>query len=172
MIDRVLDISAIENMNLNLKMERTNLNELVAKSIRNFDLIAQQKNIEIIGNIAGDVTYTSKADPDYLEQVIDNLISNAIKFSEKGKKVLIELADDKNENTIEVKDEGPGISKEEQQRIFNAYTTSNAKSTALEKSTGLGLSIAQKFIQAMNGRISINSESGRGTTFKISLEKY
>lgn len=171
MIDRVLDISAIENMKLNLKTERVDLNELVSKSVRNFELIARQKSIEIVGNVAENAVFTSKADPNYLEQVIDNLISNAIKFSEKGKWIYISLDGDSEKNTIEVRDEGPGISKEDQRRIFHAYTTTSTKSTNQEKSTGLGLSIAQRFIHAMGGSIAIESEVGTGTSFIISLKK-
>ena len=169
MIERVLDISAIENMKLNLKMTETDLNELTLKSIRNFDHIAGQKMIKIVNNIDLGNAHISIVDPNYLEQVIDNLISNAIKFSEKGKQIIISLANNGSKNLIEVKDEGPGISEEDQKSIFQAFQTSSTKPTEQERSTGLGLSIAMKFVKAMNGEIDIQSRIGSGTAFTVSF---
>lgn len=171
MIDRVLDISAIENMKVNLKLERTNLSSLTYESIHNFDIIASQKEIEIIDSIDKSKECFSEVDPNYLVQVIDNLLSNAIKFSERGKKIEISLLSDNNHHEIIVKDEGPGISDEEQKSIFQAYTTLSSKPTEQEKSTGLGLSIAHKFILAMGGKIECHSKPGQGTSFNLIFEK-
>lgn len=171
MIDRVLDISAIENMKVNLKLERTNLTSLTYESIHNFDIIASQKEIKIIDNIDKLKECFAQVDPNYLVQVIDNLLSNAIKFSERGKKIEISLVSENNHHEIIVKDEGPGISEEEQKSLFQAYTTLSAKPTAQERSTGLGLSIAYKFIEAMGGKIECISKPGVGTTFNLIFEK-
>ncbi len=171
MIDRVLDISAIENMKVNLKLERTNLSSLTYESIHNFDIIASQKEIEIIDSIDKSKECFSEVDPSYLVQVIDNLLSNAIKFSERGKKIEISLLSNNSHHEIVVKDEGPGISDEEQKSIFQAYTTLSSKPTEQEKSTGLGLSIAHKFIEAMGGKIECHSKPGQGTSFNLIFEK-
>ena len=171
MIDRVLDISAIENMKINLKMEKTDLNELTSKSIGNFDIIAGQKLIKIVNDVDRDDSHFSKVDPNYLEQVIDNLLSNAIKFSDKGKRIHVSLKTVDAKNEIIVRDEGPGISEEEREKLFKAFTTLSSKPTDQERSTGLGLSIAFKFIKAMNGEIFCDSKLGEGTSFRILFDK-
>ncbi|SNT15487.1 Signal transduction histidine kinase [Ekhidna lutea] len=171
MIDRVLDISAIENMKVNLKLEKTDLSKLTFESIHNFDTIASQKEIKILDNIDKSIERFSNVDPNYLIQVIDNLLSNAIKFSDRGKQIEVALITNETYHKITVKDEGPGISEEEQKSLFQAYTTLSSKPTAQERSTGLGLSIAYKFIDAMGGKIECNSKPGEGTTFDIIFEK-
>lgn len=171
MIDRVLDISAIENMKVNLKIEKTDLNELIQKSIGNFNIIAGQKQIEIVNGLENTDDYHSKVDPNYLEQVIDNLLSNAIKFSDKGKKIYVSLSSESDTNVLEVRDEGPGIMEGDKENLFKAFTTLSSKPTAQERSTGLGLSIAYKFIKAMNGEIFCESEVGVGTAFKIAFAR-
>ena len=123
MIDRVLDISAIENMKVNLKLERADLISLTYESIRNFDIIASQKDIGIIDNIDKLNTCFSEVDPNYLAQVIDNLLSNVIKFSARGKQIEVSLISENSHHEIIVKDQGPGISEEEQKNLFQAYTT-------------------------------------------------
>ena len=171
MIDRVLDISAIENMKVNLKLKKTDLTSLTYESIHNFDVIASQKEISIEDNIDNSTQCYSLVDESYLVQVIDNLLSNAIKFSDKGKKIEVSLVSENNHHKIIVRDEGPGITEEEQKNLFEAYTTLSAKPTAQERSTGLGLSIAQKFVEAMGGRIACHSIPGEGTTFSLIFEK-
>ncbi len=171
MIDRVLDISAIENMKVNLKLEKTDLTSLTYESIHNFDIIASQKEIKIVDNIDKLKECFAEVDPNYLVQVIDNLISNAIKFSDKGKQIEVSLISENSHHEIVVKDEGPGISEEEQRSLFKAYTTLSNKPTAQERSTGLGLSIAYKFVEAMGGKIECHSQPGQGTTFNLIFAK-
>jgi len=169
MIERVLDISAIENMRLNLKMEKTDLNGLTKQSIANFIAIANQKQIEIVDDIKEGEKQYSEVDPNYLEQVLDNLLSNALKFSTQGKKIFVGLRETGTQNVIEIRDQGPGISEAEKVDLFKAFSTASSKPTAQERSTGLGLSIALKFVHAMNGKIEVESKVGEGTTFKVLL---
>ena len=171
MIDRVLDISAIENMKVNLKLERADLISLTYESIRNFDIIASQKDIGIIDNIDKLNTCFSEVDPNYLAQAIDNLLSNVIKFSERGKQIEVSLISENSHHEIIVKDQGPGISEEEQKNLFQAYTTLSNKPTENERSTGLGLSIAYKFVGAIGGTIECHSKPGQGTTFNLIFAK-
>ncbi|WP_370089872.1 ATP-binding protein [Ekhidna sp.] len=171
MIDRVLDISAIENMKVNLKVEKTDLSSLTYQSIHNFDIIAAQKQIKIVDNIDKSTERFSNVDPNYLVQVIDNLLSNAIKFSERGKEIEISLISNESTHKIVVRDHGPGISEEEQKSLFQSFKTLSSKPTAQERSTGLGLSIAHKFIAAMGGTIECESKLGEGTTFSLVFKK-
>jgi len=171
MIDRVLDISAVENMKVNLKLQKTELSSLTHASIRNFEIIAAQKKIKIVNHINREQECFANVDPNYLEQVIDNLLSNAIKFSDQGEKVEVSLLSENGHHEIVVKDSGPGISEEEQKSLFQAFKTLSAKPTAQERSTGLGLSIAYKFVKAMGGDIRCISKPGEGTTFNVVFAK-
>ncbi|WP_425392637.1 tetratricopeptide repeat-containing sensor histidine kinase [Ekhidna sp.] len=171
MIDRVLDISAIENMKVNLKLEKTDLTTLTYESIHNFDVIAAQKKIKIVDDIDKSEERFSVVDPNYLVQVIDNLLSNAIKFSDKGKQIEVSLISENEHYEIKVKDEGPGIPEKDQKNLFKAYTTLSSKPTGQERSTGLGLSIAYKFIKAMGGEIKVDSTPGEGTSFNLRFKK-
>lgn len=171
MIDRVLDISAVENMKVNLNLERRNLAYLVFKSSENFRQIASQKKIEIHNDFDLQSEFNSNVDPNYFDQVMDNLLSNAIKFSEIGKKIILKIEQSGIENVISIKDEGPGMSEDDHKKLFSKFTKLTAKPTSNEQSTGLGLSIVQKFVLAMNGEINCHSTEGVGTTFSIKFKQ-
>lgn len=171
MIDRVLDISAIENMKVNLQLERKDLAQLLIRSSENFKQIASQKNIEIRNDFDENMPHHSNVDPNYFDQVMDNLLSNAIKFSEMGKKIYLKIDLEEGHNIISIKDEGPGIKEEDQENLFKKFTKLAAKPTSSERSAGLGLSIAQKFVKAMNGEIGFESQVGIGTTFHLKFKK-
>lgn len=171
MIDRVLDISAVENMKVNLNLERRNLAYLVLKASENFRQIANQKKIEIHNDFDLKSEFHSNVDPNYFDQVMDNLLSNAIKFSEMGKKIILKIEQDGSNNIISVSDEGPGIGEDEKEKLFTKFTKLAAKPTSNEQSVGLGLSIVQKFVKAMNGEINCESQVGVGTTFSLKFKE-
>lgn len=170
-IDKVLDISAIEDMKVNLSMSREDLTKLLSRSSENFEHLASKKNITIEKAYNAKETHFSEVDSNYFEQIMDNLISNGIKFSDPGKKLLIDLKNEEGYQVVSVQDEGPGISEEEQKNLFNRFKTLTAKPTSNEKSTGLGLSIVKKFVTAMEGEIFCESELGKGTTFFLKFKE-
>ena len=104
-------------------------------------------------------------------QVMENLVGNAIKYSDSGTAITLRLKTSEYETRIEVQDEGPGISASELEKLFREYSTISSKTTGGEKSTGLGLSIAKKYVEAMKGKIGVESKQGRGSTFFISFSK-
>jgi len=110
---------------------------------------------------------TIYADPQKIKQVIYNLIDNAIKYTPERGSVDISIKELENNIRIEVKDTGIGIKKENLNTIFNKFT----KHVPGYKGTGLGLYIAKSFIEAHNGRIEVESELGKGATFRILLPK-
>lgn len=171
MIDKVLDISAIENMKVNLNTSREDLTQLMQRVSDNFEFLAAKKKIKINKNYDETISLYSTIDANYFDQILDNLVSNGIKFSEKGKNIYLGLDTDEDYNVVSVKDEGPGISEEEQKTIFNKFRTTAAKPTSHEKSTGLGLSIVKKFVTAMDGEIACQSELGKGSTFYVKFKK-
>jgi signal transduction histidine kinase len=104
-----------------------------------------------------------------LGQVIDNLISNAVKFSREGTTVRVGLRTDGPAVRIRVQDQGQGIPAEDQEQLFNMFRRASVEPTAGESSTGLGLAIAKKVVDAHGGQIVLESAVGSGSTFTVSL---
>jgi signal transduction histidine kinase len=167
MIGKILDVEAIDSKKVNLTIEEINLSELLTTLISRFDYSAKQKSIEIIPDIPKDLIIS--ADKLYTEQVFENLISNAIKFSPLEKRVFINVRSSENYVVGEIKDEGPGINDEDKKKLFGKYQKLSARPTGNEISTGLGLSIVKKFVDAMGGEIWCESEAGKGASFLVKL---
>jgi signal transduction histidine kinase len=102
-------------------------------------------------------------------QVLENLISNAVKYSPPGKNIFVRLRQQSGAIRLEVQDEGPGLSGEDQKKLFGKFARLSAKPTGGEHSTGLGLSIVKKMVEALTGRVWCESEPGRGATFIVEL---
>jgi signal transduction histidine kinase len=109
------------------------------------------------------------ADKVRLIDAIDNLISNAIKYTPKGGSILVTLELTNNRIRLKVNDEGPGIKKEEQGKLFGKFQRLSARPTGGESSTGLGLYITKQVIELHDGRIWVESEYGKGSSFAIEL---
>jgi signal transduction histidine kinase len=105
----------------------------------------------------------------FLKRVLYNLISNAIKFSPFEKEIIISVIDTNKTFTISVKDKGPGISEEDQEKLFNKFNKLKNKPTNNESSSGLGLYIVKKLLKNLHGEIEVISELGKGTTFKLTI---
>jgi signal transduction histidine kinase len=116
-------------------------------------------------NEAGPVSVL--ADATVLTQVIENLVSNAVKYSPTGKNIYARLRRSPEGTRIEMQDEGPGLSAEDQKKLFGKFARLSAKPTGGEHSTGLGLSIVKKMVEAMNGKVWCESELGSGATFIV-----
>lgn len=122
---------------------------------------------EIICRHAGDEE--TELDPKLVRNIIINLVSNAIKFSEENKKVQLRTSADKKYVKIEIKDEGMGISKDDQQHLFERFFRGHNATNI--QGTGLGLNIVAKYVELMNGYIEMESELEKGTTFKITFPR-
>ncbi|MFT6963167.1 MAG: signal transduction histidine kinase [Flammeovirgaceae bacterium] len=110
-------------------------------------------------------------DKTFGSQVFENLLSNAIKFSPTDKNIYINLVEKEGEFRAEIRDEGPGMSKEDMSKLFGKFQKLSARPTAGEKSTGLGLSIVKKYVEVMNGKVWCESELGEGASFVVEFEK-
>ena len=106
-----------------------------------------------------------ETDASAMTQVVDNLVSNAIKYSPKGKSILVQLLTETDSVRVEVKDEGPGLSEEDQKKLFGKFARLSAKPTAGEQSIGLGLSIVKRMVETLNGQIRCETTLGQGATF-------
>jgi len=167
LVDDLLDVAVIESGKLDLLLRKASVIEMIEKRIRLFQHKLNKKDIEITTNF--DNIPVISFDSTRIAQVMDNLLSNAIKFSqEKGKiSVCVHKLEDK--IRIDVIDEGPGIPLEHQPHIFGAFQKFRKKQAGSEKSTGLGLSIVKRIIEAHDGSIRVFSEPGRGTTMSFTL---
>ena len=110
---------------------------------------------------------TATLDSSLLIQILDNLLSNAIKFSEFNSEVFVNLKQTQQTIRIEIRDQGPGISEEDKKKLFKKFQKLKAQPTAGESSTGLGLSIVKKYVDAMNGKVWCESKPGVGAQFIV-----
>jgi signal transduction histidine kinase len=167
-IDDLLDISRIESGKIELNTEPLPLIILMSKIVSLNRILSHKKHIEIslVENESGLIVI---ADAPKMEQVFNNLISNAIKFSMQGTTIRVELSAKDNYAIIAVHDQGQGIPEEEMDKLFRPFQKTSVKSTEGEKSTGLGLSIVKRIVEAHKGSIRVESTVGNGTSFYVSL---
>jgi signal transduction histidine kinase len=168
LVNNLLDIGRIELGRNEINPERVELGVLLKQHIKIFEEQAERKKITIIlEDNAPAVTLTT--DPKVLTRIMENLISNAIKFSPHEKQILIRVIHNAANIKVEVKDQGPGIAKEELPDLFKKYQRLSAKPTGGESSTGLGLSIVKELVSYLDGKISVESDRNAGATFILEL---
>ncbi|MBF0154503.1 MAG: hybrid sensor histidine kinase/response regulator [Magnetococcales bacterium] len=167
LVNDLLDVAAIESGHFDVDLQEYNLSRLVAERVELITLSAQEKGIRLVVE-AGEVPDT-RFDRGRMGQVVDNLLSNAVKFSLPGTTVRVETRATDASIQVTVTDQGPGLSAEDMGKMFGAFQKLATRPTGNESSTGLGLSIVKKIVDAHNGTIAVTSEVGRGTTFTLSL---
>lgn len=168
LIEEFLDASKIESGILDLKFKTWDFCEITKNSIAQNAFFANKKSQKIIFECT-DEKISVLCDKNKMEQVINNLIGNAIKYSPENKSIWIRIKKTDNQLVTSVIDKGQGIPESELDSIFNSFQTTSVKSTAGEKSTGLGLAIVKKIIAAHNGKIEVKSEFGVGSEFIFSI---
>jgi PAS domain S-box-containing protein len=168
LIDDLLDVARIESGRLDLDLVRQDLCAVIGENVSFNRTLAEQKNIRL--DFAAECGLPPlRFDRSKIEQVLSNLISNAVKFSAPGTSVVIRAAFESGSAVVSVQDQGPGISAQELDKLFKPFSKISVRSTAGEKSTGLGLAISRKIVEGHGGRIWAESEIGKGTTFRFSL---
>lgn len=168
MIMKILDTDALDSKEVNVTIESIDLSGILSQVADRYKDEAAVKNIVIHKNIAANVI--ALADKNYSEQVLENLISNAIKFSPFDKNIYVNLTIVDKKVLCEIKDEGPGLTEADKKKLFGKYQKLSARPTGSEISTGLGLSIVKKFMIAMQGEIWCESEAGKGASFFVSFK--
>ena len=169
MIHKILNVNQIESKKIAVEIEAVDLSKLLANLVDQNIPKASKKEITIIGKISSNLTILS--DKGYILQIMDNLLSNAIKFSPKGSTVYLKAIWQNSKAVCEVRDEGPGIPKNDQKKLFKKYQRLSAKPTGNESSTGLGLSIVKRFAKSLGADIWVESEVGKGTSFFLAFPK-
>lgn len=168
LLNELLDISIIESGEMRLDLTPTNLADIVHDAVFLNGLTAARKQMKISCRPIKP-SHALCIDARKIRQVIDNLLSNAIKFSPPGTTITVEFTEDGTHQTLSVQDQGPGIPPDEMNMLFTSFGRTSVKPTGGEKSTGLGLAICRKIVEAHHGTISaINREAG-GADFRIAL---
>jgi two-component system, sensor histidine kinase and response regulator len=165
MLNDLLDVSLIESGRMEIHKRSESLTKIIQDKILVNSFQANQKQIAIHKELLN--IPTIELDPQRIGQAVDNLISNAIKFAPYGSNIYLILKQDGNKIKFSVRDEGPGIPQEEQHLLFSEFHRLSIRPTAGETSTGLGLAITKKIMEAHGGSIGFESSEGSGSTFSL-----
>ncbi|MCG7950721.1 MAG: ATP-binding protein [Candidatus Thiodiazotropha endolucinida] len=168
-INDILDFSKIEAGKLDLEFIDVTLKDVVSQVTSLMKNAADRRSLKLTYNIARDVPRTVRGDPIRLRQILTNLVSNAVKFTEKGE-VSVEVSTRQSTRTevellFAVRDTGMGMSDEHVQRLFEPFSQADASTTRKHGGTGLGLVICKRLTELMGGRIGVKSQIGRGSYF-------
>ena len=172
-INDILDFSKIEAGKLLIEQIPFHLGKTVDETLKALALRAHDKGLELVCDVAQNVPMGVVGDPGRLRQILMNLIGNAIKFTAKGEVVLrvgVEVADDASAQLhMAVSDSGIGIAAEKLDTIFEAFSQEDSSTTRKYGGTGLGLTICARLVEALGGRIWVESEIGKGSTFHFTM---
>ncbi len=166
LIRNLLDVNAIESGNMNSELSKVDILPTVEDVIRHHSERAKIKNI-ILQFHQKNNQYNAFVDKNTVHQILDNLISNAVKYSPYGKHIDICICKSEKMICCEIKDEGQGLSELDQKKLFKKFTRLTPKPTGHEHSNGLGLFIVKKLVEAMHGNVWCKSEIGKGTSFFV-----
>ncbi|RAU19648.1 hypothetical protein DN062_00760 [Nitrincola tibetensis] len=169
LVNDILDFSKIEAGKMSLEMAPVDLNDLLTTMRSIFQHLAENKKLELIQTIDPAINGWLKADPLRLRQVLNNLVSNAIKFTDVGQVTLSVHLLDNHRIRFEVRDSGIGISEEAQERLFQSFSQADNSTSRKYGGTGLGLMISKELIALMNGTLWLESTLGQGSCFYFEL---
>lgn len=169
LVSDILDLSKLQSSTYELKIEEFDLDELIRNIIKRFYILIDSDGYEFIYN--NDEKIMVKADKKRLEQVIYNLLNNAVNYTGEDKKIYINITEDKKKILVEIKDTGKGIDKEEIKYIWNKYYHNEKKHKRNTFGTGLGLSIVKTILESHNYKYGVKSIKNHGTTFYFEIDK-
>ncbi|MEH7302430.1 ATP-binding protein [Neobacillus drentensis] len=170
LVNELLDLARMEAGHLQLTIEEVDLSSFINRIIHKFQGLAKDNEIQLTVEIGSGIS-TISFDPDRIEQVLTNLIDNAIRHTPKGGLVKLTVSKEEQAIKIEVKDSGSGIPEEDLPFVFERFYKADKARTRGRAGTGLGLAIAKNIIDAHRGHISVQSKMGLGTTFSFLLPR-
>lgn len=171
LISDLLDISRIESGRLNLEMRECSLLEIISESLQGLRSAAEAKQIKV-GYQETPALPLVWCDPSRLQQVVDNIVSNAIKYTPHGGTVEVVTCDKGDVVQVSVRDNGPGIDAEEQKKIFDMFYQVDASARRTTGGAGLGLAIANGIVSMHGGKLWVDSEKDHGTTFTFAIPRH
>ena len=167
LVSEILDLSKVEAGRLELDVVNTDLGAVVDRVVEAAVPLAQAKSLPFRWHVPGSMK-PLVADPHRIEQVVLNLVSNAVKFTESGfVEIVVEVESDSIPRSLAVRDTGIGIAPRDQKRVFDAFTQTDSGAAKRFEGTGLGLAISRRLCDAMGFRLTLETEPGRGSTFTI-----
>lgn len=169
MIRNLLDRRRLSDKGIELTPENLNISVVLNSLVRNYRTLAEKKRVQL--HYEAPPQAAVMADKLYFTRVIENLLSNALKFSAEDKNIFVKVEEDGGKIRISIRDEGPGIGEEDQKLMYKQFQKLTAKPTGGESSTGLGLSIAKAVADQMGFKLYHHSQEGSGTTFFVEMEK-
>jgi len=167
-INDLLDLSKIEAGKMEYRFEPCNLLEPVKVVVSSFEHLAQKKNIKIVFDAEKEEFKTS-ADSGRIEQIVSNLVSNAVKFTPDNGEITVKICEDDNNAKVSVVDNGIGIKEEDIHKVFDKFQQIESSLDRKVGGTGLGLPIAQQLVEAHGGRLWFESEFQKGSTFYFTI---
>jgi two-component system, sensor histidine kinase and response regulator len=170
LVEQLLDISTIESGRLIIDKAPIDLAKIASNHVELIRVLAARKSIHITTDIPHERVIIA-ADAKKIEQVLSNLTGNAIKFSSPGTSMVVRVKSLRDRVEFSVHDEGPGIPREELSRLFRPFSTTSVRATSGERSTGLGLAIARRIVEGHGGEITVESQVGKGSIFRVTLPK-
>jgi signal transduction histidine kinase len=170
LLEDLLDVSQIESGKLLLARAPFELGAALEGNVELNRVLAGAKNIAIELERPAEPLWV-EADATKIEQVLNNLISNAVKYSQPGTTVRVTLEADAGNVSVRVRDQGQGIPEAELAKLFQPFSKTSVKSTGGEKSTGLGLAITRRIVEGHGGRIDVESRVGEGSSFRFTLPR-
>ena len=174
-INNILDLSKIESNKIEIENIVFDAQEEFESAIETYAVGAAEKNIDLNYYMDPSIANKLKGDPTKIKEVLINLLSNAIKFTSKGGEINLVIKKIQNDDDLNpriafsVQDDGIGMTKEQQSRIFDAFSQADASVTRKYGGTGLGLTISSQFVELLGGTLALESEKDHGTTFFFSL---
>jgi signal transduction histidine kinase len=168
MVTDLLDVTAIEAGQLNLDRQPSDLAQIVGHNVTLNRVLAARKEIDVQLDKVPPLPPIS-LDSGKIEQVLNNLIGNAVKFSHRGSSVRVHLTRSSGSVTVAIRDQGQGIPTADLPKLFKPFGKTSVRSTAGEQSTGLGLAIVRNIVEGHGGRIWVESVVGEGSTFSFTL---
>jgi signal transduction histidine kinase/Tfp pilus assembly protein PilF len=165
---QLLDVQILEEGKITAHNVLVDISATILSVVEEYYFRAEQKNISFVCDVSAEHIQI-QCDNALLWRVLDNLISNSVKYSPQGKTIFVRLQSSDKAVRFEIQDEGPGITSEDKTKLFGKFARLSAQPTGGEHSTGLGLSIVKKMVEAMNGRVWCESEVGKGATFIVEL---
>jgi signal transduction histidine kinase len=167
LVGDLLFLAQIEAGKLALELTKVDLDDVVTESVEAAKPIADEKGIMLTANV--EAVPSMLGDRPRLGQVLDNLVSNALKFTTAGGSVRVRVSAADGEALVEVEDDGIGIATEEQQQLFDRFFRSSEATERAIPGTGLGLTIAKAIVERHDGSIEVESTAGQGTTMRVRL---
>ena len=171
-INDILDFSKIEAGKMDIESVDFNLEELVSECASIFSLRMAETGVDLIVDIAPGTPLAVKSDPTRLRQILLNLLSNAFKFTQQGEIILsvsLQQAGSQQKLFFEVRDTGIGMTREQQNKLFQSFQQADSSTTRRFGGTGLGLAISKHLSEMMGGDIGVHSEPGKGSTFWFTI---